>query len=196
LQLNYLSLQLLKEQLLGGLSIAFAVGSQLLYPFLQIFVDRDVAVHPFLQLLVLLPVELQFLLHSWSLRPIYAFAFEERFLLHLVDPHLFKRNGRASALQLLPEEVILLFELVDDGPFKYLVGLLVSGPKVEVVVLQSELALVLVELLVQVFHFLVGGVLHLFQHLLLVVLVLLFQSPQLVSEQFFLPLGLACLLVS
>ena len=114
------------------------------------------AINSFLKLFIFLFVEVNFLLARMLVSSIEFLALHEGFLLHLVNLQLINGNVGAPAFEFPPEEIILLFELVDDCSFEDLIGIFVFDFEVEVVVVECKFGLVLVQLFVEILHLFVG----------------------------------------
>ena len=114
------------------------------------------AVNSFLELFIFLFVEVNFLLTWILISSIKFLALHEGFLLHLVNLQFIDGDVGTPAFKFPSEEIVLFFELVDNCPFKDLIGIFVFYFEVKVVVVKGEFGLVLVQLFVEILHLFVG----------------------------------------
>lgn len=102
--------------------------------------------------------------------------------------HFFKRNTRASTLKFTSQEVIFFFELINNCSLENMVSRLILEFEVKIMILKSKLGLILTKLLVDILHLFMSRKLHLFNYMLLIVLILFFEGFQLDSKILFLSL--------
>lgn len=139
-------------------------------------------IHSFFQLFVLLLIEGYLFPEGVLIFSNQMLRLHERILLHLVNLQLLQRNVHAFPLELSPQELILLLQLVDDPPLEDLVCPFVLGLEFEIVVLEDHSSFVVRNLLIDILHFLVGGHLHLLYDAMLIVFVFLLGRFQLIFE--------------
>lgn len=139
-------------------------------------------VHSFFQLFVLLLIEGYLFSEGVLIFSNQVLGFHEGILLHLIYLQLLQRNIHAFPLELSPQELILLLQLIDDPPLEDLVCPLVLGLELEIVVLEDHSGFVVRNLLIDILHFLVGRHFHLLDDAVLVVFVFLLGRFQLVFE--------------
>ena len=130
-------------------------------------------VHSFFQLFILLLIEGYLFSEGVLIFSNQVLGLHEGILLHLIYLQLLQRNIHAFPLELSPQELILLLQLVDDPPLEDLVCPLVLGLELEIVVLEDHSGFVVSYLLIDILHFLVGRHLHLLNDAVLIVFVFL-----------------------
>lgn len=100
------------------------------------------AIDAFFKLFILILVEGEFFGVGVVIPGHQVLALHQCLLLHLVDLQLLQRNVDSLALQLPPQELVLLLQLIYDSSFEDLIGFAVLGAELKVVGLSDNFGVI------------------------------------------------------